>query len=143
MVSALPIIAKAEIMQRQTRSHSLSPVLVLLAFSVFINYVDRGNLSIAAPMLKDELGSVCFATWNPALIFFLDLWILSDSLGLARRSAKRQLGHGNRLSPLVRSHQRHRICARIYSAVGGAPYPWHGRVGCLSVVFKDIDKIFP
>jgi ACS family D-galactonate transporter-like MFS transporter len=30
-------------------------VLVLLAFSVFINYVDRGNLSIAAPMLKDEL----------------------------------------------------------------------------------------
>jgi MFS family permease len=31
-------------------------VLFLLALSVFINYVDRGNLSIAAPMLKDELG---------------------------------------------------------------------------------------
>src|ERR1700687_1053911 len=31
-------------------------VLVLLAISVFINYVDRGNLSIAAPMVKDELG---------------------------------------------------------------------------------------
>ena len=31
-------------------------VLALLAFSVFINYIDRGNLSIAAPMLKDELG---------------------------------------------------------------------------------------
>jgi MFS transporter, ACS family, D-galactonate transporter len=31
-------------------------VLALLVFSVFINYVDRGNLSIAAPMLKDELG---------------------------------------------------------------------------------------
>jgi MFS transporter, ACS family, D-galactonate transporter len=31
-------------------------VLVLLAISVFINYVDRGNLSIASPMLKDELG---------------------------------------------------------------------------------------
>lgn len=30
--------------------------LVLLAVSVFINYVDRGNLSIAAPLLKDELG---------------------------------------------------------------------------------------
>jgi MFS family permease len=28
----------------------------LLAISVFINYVDRGNLSIAAPLLKDELG---------------------------------------------------------------------------------------
>ena len=31
-------------------------VLALLALSVFINYIDRGNLSIAAPMLKDELG---------------------------------------------------------------------------------------
>src|SRR5664279_4000956 len=30
-------------------------VLVLLGISVFINYIDRGNLSIAAPMLKDEL----------------------------------------------------------------------------------------
>ncbi len=31
-------------------------VIVLLSISVFINYIDRGNLSIAAPMLKDELG---------------------------------------------------------------------------------------
>lgn len=31
-------------------------VLVLLALSVFINYVDRGNLSIAAHLIKDELG---------------------------------------------------------------------------------------
>lgn len=35
---------------------SLTMVLVLLAISVFINYVDRGSLSIAAPLLKDELG---------------------------------------------------------------------------------------
>src|SRR5580704_11590838 len=33
----------------------LMVVLVLLAISVFINYIDRGNLSIAAPMLKDEM----------------------------------------------------------------------------------------
>jgi len=31
-------------------------VLVLLGTSVFINYTDRINLGIAAPMLKDELG---------------------------------------------------------------------------------------
>jgi MFS transporter, ACS family, D-galactonate transporter len=31
-------------------------VLALLAASVFINYIDRANLSIAAPMVKDELG---------------------------------------------------------------------------------------
>lgn len=34
---------------------SLRYVLVLLAVSVFINFVDRGNLSIAAPLLKNEL----------------------------------------------------------------------------------------
>src|SRR6266481_6353514 len=34
----------------------LAFALALLAFSVFINYLDRGNLSVAAPMLKDELG---------------------------------------------------------------------------------------
>lgn len=30
--------------------------LILLGLSVFINYIDRGNLSIAAPLLQDELG---------------------------------------------------------------------------------------
>lgn len=32
----------------------LSRVLLLLAVSVFINYLDRSNLSIAAPLLKNE-----------------------------------------------------------------------------------------
>src|ERR1700736_3374233 len=32
----------------------LSRVLLLLAVSVFINYLDRGNLSIAAALLKNE-----------------------------------------------------------------------------------------
>ena len=31
-------------------------LLTLLVASVFINYVDCGNLSIAAPLLKNELG---------------------------------------------------------------------------------------
>jgi MFS transporter, ACS family, D-galactonate transporter len=37
-------------------SPAFSRVLVLLFLSVFINYIDRSNLSIAAPLLKDELG---------------------------------------------------------------------------------------
>jgi MFS transporter, ACS family, D-galactonate transporter len=41
---------------RSRLSPALTRVLILLFFSVFINYIDRGNLSIAAPMLKDELG---------------------------------------------------------------------------------------
>ena len=35
---------------------AFAPVLILLAICILINYVDRGNLSIAAPLLKDELG---------------------------------------------------------------------------------------
>ena len=41
---------------RRTRlSGTLTLVLILMAVSVFINYIDRGNLSIAAPLLKGEL----------------------------------------------------------------------------------------
>jgi MFS family permease len=53
-----------------------SGVVVLLALAVFINYVDRGNLATAGPLIKDELGltatqfgllvSVFFWTYTPA-----------------------------------------------------------------------------
>jgi MFS transporter, ACS family, D-galactonate transporter len=49
-------MATPTLLQRKGLSRTLSIVLFLLGISVFINYVDRGNLSIAAPMLKDELG---------------------------------------------------------------------------------------
>jgi MFS family permease len=39
-----------------TETARLRRVLALLVLSVAINYIDRGNLSIAAPLLKDELG---------------------------------------------------------------------------------------
>ena len=34
----------------------MNGVLVLLGLSVFINYIDRANLSVSAPLLQDELG---------------------------------------------------------------------------------------
>src|SRR5579863_2464833 len=34
---------------------AFTPALILVAICALINYVDRGNLSIAAPLLKDEL----------------------------------------------------------------------------------------
>jgi MFS family permease len=37
-------------------SPELSRLAILLALSIFINYVDRGNLAIAAPLIKDDLG---------------------------------------------------------------------------------------
>src|ERR1700694_1413936 len=41
---------------RSELSRTLIGVLVLLWLSVFLNYIDRSNLSIAAPQLKGELG---------------------------------------------------------------------------------------
>jgi MFS family permease len=38
------------------RSGGMNGVLLLLGLSVFINYIDRANLSVAAPLLQDELG---------------------------------------------------------------------------------------
>jgi MFS family permease len=55
MASWLLTTARPEIVPR-TRKRPMSVALVLLVVSVFINYFDRGNLSIAAPLLKNELG---------------------------------------------------------------------------------------
>ena len=37
------------------RRNGMNGVLLLLGLSVFINYIDRANLSVAAPLLQDEL----------------------------------------------------------------------------------------
>ena len=38
------------------RSAGMNGVLFLLSLSILINYIDRSNLSIAAPLIKGELG---------------------------------------------------------------------------------------
>jgi MFS transporter, ACS family, D-galactonate transporter len=52
-------------------SKALSPVAGLLAISSFINYVDRGSLSIAAPDLKIELG---LSPWELGLLLSSFFW---------------------------------------------------------------------
>lgn len=42
--------------QPSRSSVSFAPALVLLVICVFINYIDRSNLSLAAPLLQTELG---------------------------------------------------------------------------------------
>jgi hypothetical protein len=51
-MAAVPISSTEKI------SPTLIRVLVLLGLSVFINYIDRTNLSVAAPLLKSELVSL-------------------------------------------------------------------------------------
>lgn len=49
------IFAMAQANTPSAKSGVLPPALALLAISLLINYVDRGNLAIAAPLLKNEL----------------------------------------------------------------------------------------
>src|SRR5258705_5300768 len=50
-----PLDMPAEKTHTKPLSGALWRVLILLGLSVFISYIDRSNLSIAAPMLKDHL----------------------------------------------------------------------------------------
>src|ERR1700730_12566175 len=65
-------------------SPELSRLAVLLALSIFINYIDRGNLAIAAPLLKDDLGlsvyqlGILFASyfWTYAIFQIVSGWLV-------------------------------------------------------------------
>lgn len=71
-----------------------APALILLALAVLINYIDRGNLALAAPLLKVEWGttpsqlglllSAFFWTYT-ALQFVMGLFV--DRLGASRLMA--------------------------------------------------------
>jgi MFS family permease len=60
------------------RANNAAVLVGLLATAIFINYVDRGNLATAAPLIKDELGlsntefglltSAFFWTYTPAML---------------------------------------------------------------------------
>ena len=58
--------------------------LLLLVLSVLINYIDRGNLSIAAPLLKNELGlsasqlGILFSAffWTYTVMLFVCGWFI-------------------------------------------------------------------
>jgi len=66
------------------RLRAVAPALVLLALAILINYVDRGNLSLAAPLIERELGlsaerlgillSAFFYTYT--LFVFLSGWVV-------------------------------------------------------------------
>jgi len=63
---------------------ALVSVFFLLFLSILINYIDRGNLSIAAPLLKDELRisvsqlGVLFSAffWTYSAVLIVSGWII-------------------------------------------------------------------
>jgi len=72
-------------------SPELTRLAVLLALSIFINYIDRGNLALAAPLIKDELG---LSFYQIGLLLFPSsgLTPFSKSFRMAGRPLSRQLG---------------------------------------------------
>jgi MFS transporter, ACS family, D-galactonate transporter len=55
-MASWPLVARTCRVHRRTGAQEIPLALMLLVISVFISYVDRGNLSVAAPLLKTELG---------------------------------------------------------------------------------------
>ena len=60
----------ATITHDASRADSTNRIVLLLGLSVFINYIDRSNLSIAAPLLKDELGLTAAQLGTLLSVFF-------------------------------------------------------------------------
>src|SRR5438874_8181324 len=54
-MASIPSSPTARTQPSRAPSQTMRRVLILLALSAFINFVDRGNLSAAAPLLKTEL----------------------------------------------------------------------------------------
>jgi MFS family permease len=54
---------------------NLGRVVILLGIALFINYLDRGSLSVAAPLLKDELG---LSAWQLGILLSAFFWTYSS-----------------------------------------------------------------
>src|ERR1700732_4091101 len=119
----------------------LSPELfrlaLLLALSIFINYIDRGNLAIAAPLIKDDLGlsvyqlGILFSSffWTYAIFQIVSGWLVDRfpvnwvlALGILLWSAA-TLGTG-----LVRGFQL-LLAMRLVLGVGeSVAYPSYSKI---------------
>src|SRR5258708_36815511 len=82
------VIAPSHVLASVQPASRLSPELsrlaFLLALSIFINYIDRGNLAIVAPLLKDDLGlsvyqlGILFSSffWTYAIFQIVSGWLV-------------------------------------------------------------------
>jgi len=65
----------------QAADSGMNRVLFLIALSVLINYIDRSNLSIAAPLIKDELGLTATQLGTLLSLFFYTYGLLQIPAG--------------------------------------------------------------
>jgi len=70
--------------KEKSKLRAIAPTLALLALAVVINYIDRGNLALAAPLLKAEWGfsasqlGILFSAffWSYTLLQFVVGWLV-------------------------------------------------------------------
>jgi MFS family permease len=112
-------------------------LLLLLALSVFINYVDRGNLSIAAPLLKGELHLSAYHLgillgaffWTYVTLMVVSGWLVDRfdvSWVLAVGFAIWSLATG--LTGLVDGFASLMICRMLLGAGESVAFPAYGKI---------------
>jgi len=132
MTNAAPPAREA---QRPTLSFHLTRVAVVLSISVLINYVDRGTLSIAAPVLKDDLHlspsqlGVLLSSffWTYSVFQIVSGWLVD-------RFEVNWLLAAGVLVWVVRRNADHRPGPRFRIAADRATPPRHRRVRLLPVL---------
>ena len=106
------------------RRSALNPAMalvLLLGASVLLNYVDRGAIGVAAPLMKSDLGLTATAFGLAVSAFF---WIYAPVqlvAWLAVRSILRLSAPGVRHGPVVDQHPSHGLRRRLRLAPRPAP----------------------
>ncbi len=112
-------------------------LLLLLALSVFINYVDRGNLSVAAPLLKSELHLSAYHLglllgaffWTYVTLMIVSGWLVDRfdvNWVLAGGFAIWSLATG--LTGLVNGFATLMVCRLLLGAGESVAFPAYGKI---------------
>lgn len=127
---------------RQSISGRTLALLFLLALSVFINYVDRGNLSVAAPLLKGELHLSAYHLglllgaffWTYVILMIVSGWLVDRfdvNWVLAGGFAIWSLATG--LTGVVHGFATLMFCRLLLGAGESVAFPAYGKILARSI----------
>ncbi len=127
---------------RQLMGGRTLALLFLLALSVFINYVDRGNLSVAAPLLKGELHLSAYHLgillgaffWTYVTVMIVSGWLVDRfdvNWVLAGGFAIWSLATG--LTGLVHGFATLMACRLLLGAGESVAFPAYGKILARSI----------
>jgi MFS transporter, ACS family, D-galactonate transporter len=122
---------------REPLSGKTLGLLFLLALSVFINYVDRGNLSVAAPLLKSELHLSAYHLglllgaffWTYVTLMIVSGWLVDRfdvNWVLAAGFAIWSLATG--LTGVVQGFATLMVCRLLLGAGESVAFPAYGKI---------------